>query len=186
MKVRNLIFLSITILLMIATRGHFSWASSIVHLPDFTIPALLIAGVYFRNSWIALTLIIFAIAIDNYAITVQGVSANCITPAYSFLPFTYYAVFWSAKFLTSLKFDNNIAKNSIIVFSIVSMQWFLATISYYAFTKTFAENGFNGFGSYLLQWSVVEIPLTLYWIGVIFIISSFIPKYILTPKAIAR
>jgi hypothetical protein len=34
------------------------------------------------------------VAIDNYAIVHQGVSAHCITPAYSLLPLTYYGIFW--------------------------------------------------------------------------------------------
>jgi hypothetical protein len=73
---------------MIATRGHDNWLSSFVHLPDFTIPALFIAGIYFRHFWVAFTLILSAIAVDNFAIIYQGISANCITPAYSVLPLT--------------------------------------------------------------------------------------------------
>jgi hypothetical protein len=50
-----------------------------LHLPDFTIPALFIAGVYFRKFWVVFTLILSSVAIDNYAIVHQGVSAHCIT-----------------------------------------------------------------------------------------------------------
>jgi hypothetical protein len=42
------------VLLMIVTRGHDNWLSSMLHLPDFTIPALFIAGVYFRKFWVVI------------------------------------------------------------------------------------------------------------------------------------
>ena len=84
-KARTLFAVFIMVLLMIATRGHTNWLSSIVHLPDFTIPALFIAGIYLRQFWVAFLIIISAIAIDNYVIVYEGISANCITPAYSVL-----------------------------------------------------------------------------------------------------
>jgi hypothetical protein len=172
---KTTLFLILAIALMIATRGHNSWIA-VSHLPDFTIPALFIAGVYFRSFFSVFTIIVSAVAIDNYAIVHQGISANCITPAYSFLPLTYYAVFYFSKYITSLSFDTSIVKNAITITAITSLQWFLATISYYAFTKTFAENGFNGFGEYLMQWSLVEIPPTLYFVFATFVVVSLVAK----------
>jgi hypothetical protein len=51
--------------------------------------------------WVAFTLIFSAIAVDNYAIMYQGISANCITPAYSVLPLTYYGIFWVGKHIST-------------------------------------------------------------------------------------
>jgi hypothetical protein len=175
MKTKNLIFLSIAIVLMIATRGHTSLFAT-MHLPDFTIPALFIAGMYFRTSFVVFSLILSAIAIDNYAIVHQGISVHCITPAYSFLSLTYYVVFYFSKYITALKFDISLVKNAIIITVITSLQWLLATMSYYAFTKTFAENGFDGFGAYLVKWSMVEIPPTLYFVLATFVVVSAFVK----------
>jgi hypothetical protein len=174
---KNILFLIISILLMTATRGHSNWASSFVHLPDFTIPALFIAGVYFRHSWVAFSIIITAISIDNYAIVEQGVSANCITPAYSFLPVTYYGVFWLSKFITHLKIDKNIVKNSFIIVAIASSQWLSATVSYYVFTATFTKTGWHEFSTYTMHWSIVEIPLALYWMIATVILLSLVPSF---------
>lgn len=153
---KNLLFLILAILLMVATRGHTS-LFAVAHIPDFTIPALFIAGVYFRSFYTALALIVSAVAIDNYAIVHQGISAHCITPAYSVLPLTYYAIFYFSKYITPQKF----VQSSVVVAAITGLQWFVATMSYYAFTQTFAEQGFTGFGEYLAKWSLVEIPPTL-------------------------
>jgi hypothetical protein len=130
-KNRTIFAVFIMVLLMIATRGHANWLASIVHLPDFTIPALFIAGIYLRQFWVAFVIILSAIAIDNYAIVHEGVSANCITPAYSVLPFTYYGIFWVGKYINSLNIDASIVKNALIIIAATSTQWLIATSSYY-------------------------------------------------------
>ncbi|SMM97892.1 Optional hypothetical component of the B12 transporter BtuM [uncultured Candidatus Thioglobus sp.] len=164
----------VMVLLMIATRSHISWLNAFVHLPDFTIPALFIAGVYFRKFWVAFVIILSAVAIDNYAIIEQGVSANCITPAYSLLPLTYYGVFWASKYLNTLKIDANIIKNALLIIAIASTQWLAATASYYAFTTSAWEK----FPAYIAHWSVVEIPVVLYWMIAVIISFTLVPRVI--------
>jgi hypothetical protein len=166
----------VMVLLMIATRGHDNWLSSIVHLPDFTLPALLIAGVYFRHFGVVFTLILSAVAIDNYAVIHQGISANCITLAYSVLPLTYYGVFWSGKYLNSLIVDKNIVKNSAIVVVAISTQWLVATSSYYYFTDAYAKTGWGDFPAYAAHWSVAEIPITLAWMAAVIIAFTLVPR----------
>ncbi|CAC9954598.1 Optional hypothetical component of the B12 transporter BtuM [uncultured Gammaproteobacteria bacterium] len=166
----------IMVLLMIATRGHDNWLSSFVHLPDFTIPALFIAGIYFRHFWVAFTLIFSAIAIDNYAIMYQGISANCITPAYSVLPLTYYGIFWVGKQISTLIIGDNIIKNAFVITTAVSMQWLVATGAYYFFTETYAKTGWGDFPTYVAHWSIAEISVTLYWMAAVIIIFTLTPR----------
>lgn len=175
-KIQTYFAVFMMLLLMIATRGHANWLASFVHLPDFTIPSLFIAGVYFRKFWVALTLIIGAVAIDNYAIVHQGVSANCITPAYSLLPLTYYGVFWASKTISTLMIDDNIVKNGVIITAITVTQWFVVTSAYYFFTATYTKTGWSNFPTYIAQWSMVEIPSVLYWMVVIMITFTLAPR----------
>ncbi len=179
-KIRTVFAVFIMVLLMIATRGHNNWISSIVHLPDFTIPALFIAGVYLRKFRVAFVIILSAIAIDNYAIVHEGIGANCITPAYSVLPFTYYGIFWIGKYISSLKIDSNIIKNTFVVVAASSTQWLIATSSYYFFTGAYAKTGWTNFYAYVTQWSMVEIPLVLYWIIAITIVFTLNHRYSFT------
>ncbi len=172
-KINKTIAIFIMLILMIATRGHANWLSSVIHLPDFTIPALFIAGVYFRAFWVAMVIIISAIAIDNYAIVHEGISANCITPAYSILPLTYYGVFWAGKYLTTLKIDRHIIENAAIIITASTAQWFIATISYFSWTTS----SWSKFGTYALHWSMAEIPLVLYWMVAILIVFTFNRHY---------
>jgi hypothetical protein len=180
-KTRTLFAVFIMVLLMIATRGHANWLSSIIHLPDFTIPALFIAGIYLRQFWVAFLIIISAIAIDNYAIVYEGVSANCITPAYSVLPFTYYAIFWAGKYMKSLNIDTSIVKNALIIIAATSAQWLVATSSYYFFTATYAKTGWANFPAYLAQWSTAEILPALYWMVAISIVFTLNHRYSFIP-----
>ncbi len=176
-KTKTIFAVFIMVLLMIATRGHSNWLSSIVHLPDFTIPALFIAGIYLRQFWVAFVIIISAIGIDNYAIVHEGVSANCITPAYSVLPFTYYGIFWIGKYISSLNIDTNIVKNVSIIIVAASAQWLIATSSYYFFTATYAKTGWANFPVYAQQWSIVEITPVLFWMLAVSIVFTLNHRY---------
>ena len=180
-ETKTLFAVFIMVLLMIATRGHSNWLSSLVHLPDFTIPALFIAGIYLRQFWVAFIIIISAIAIDNYAIVHEGVSAHCITPAYSVLPFTYYGIFWVGKYMSSLNIDTSIVKNAMIVIVAASTQWLVATSSYYFFTATYAKTGWANFPAYMAQWSVAEIAPVLYWMIAVSIVFTLNKRYSFIP-----
>jgi len=180
-KTRTVFAVFIMVLLMITTRGHANWLSSIVHLPDFTIPALFIAGIYLRKFWVAFVIILSAIAIDNYAIVYKGISANCITPAYSALPFTYYGIFWVGKYISSLEINTSFIKNAFIVVLATGAQWLIATSSYYFFTATYAKTGWSNFPAYISQWSVVEIPAVLYWMAAVSIVFTLNHRYSFIP-----
>jgi membrane-associated HD superfamily phosphohydrolase len=64
-QINTLFAVLMMVLLMIVTRGHDNWLSSMLHLPDFTIPALFIAGVYFRKFWVVFTLILSSVAVQQ-------------------------------------------------------------------------------------------------------------------------
>ena len=113
----------------------------------------------------------------------KGISANCITPAYSVLPFTYYGIFWVGKYISSLNIDTSIIKNAFVIITASSAQWLIATSSYYFFTATYAKTGWANFPAYAQQWSLVEIPPVLFWmlaVSIVFTLNyrySFIPYF---------
>ena len=172
----------IILLLIIATRGHASWLGSAIHLPDFTLPALFIAGIYLRRFWVAFSLILTAVAIDNYAIVHQGVSAHCITPAYSVLILSYALVFWAGKFVSSLVLNSAWFKNALMVIAVLSLQWLMATVSYYAFTASPWAN----FATYAAHWSWIEIMPVLSWMVVASITLTLNQRYRIVSNLVAR
>ena len=185
-KTKAIFAVFIMVLLMIATRGHANWLDSLVHLPDFTLPALFIAGVYLRKFWAAFVIIISAVAIDNYAIVHEGISANCITPAYSVLPLTYYGIFWAGKYMSSLNIDTSVVKNALIIIAATSAQWLVATSSYYFFTATYAKTGWSNFPAYIAQWSIAEIAPVLFWMAAVSIVFTLNHRYSFIPYFSAK
>ncbi len=170
---------SILMIILIITRSHS--ADSFVHLADSTLVSLIIAGVYFRHYLSPIILISIAVIVDNYAIFYQGVSANCITPAYSFLPLLYFLVYYFSKYITSLAINSviNLFKVSTILFSIISLEWLLATVSYYMFTNMLWAD----FYSYISKWFIIEVTSTIYYLIAIITIFSFINYLILKLKS---
>ena len=162
-QTKTVVALVIMIALMAISRAQSPFSAA--HMPDFTIPALFIAGVYFRQWIVPAILIVVAVAIDNFAIFYQGVSANCITPAYSILPLAYLAVYWGATKLDSLAIQN--AKQFVNVVAVVVVftvvEWFIATTSYYAFTTA----PWADFGSYVARWAPMEMLAVLTWMAVV-------------------
>ncbi len=147
---------------MMVTRSH----TSVVHLADITIPLLIIFGIYSKNLSYAHFTIIFALAIDNFMILYEGVSANCITPGYLILLASYYVIFSLSRFVSSIEINKFFYKKFSIIILLLAFQWFISTLSYYVFTKTFASSGFTGFLSYVNKWALPEILPSLIWIGI--------------------
>lgn len=168
----NRLLTFILVLMILLTRSNYL---SAVHLPDFTLPALIIAGMYIGGFMVAFLLIVSAILVDNYAIFYQGISANCITEAYSILLLLYYLVYYLAKFIPTfiIGFNLKFIKSVVFVIAIISLEWLLATASYYAFT----EAAWSDFAKYVLNWSFIEIPTTLSQLAVISIIITIFAKF---------
>lgn len=82
------------VILLITTRSHhFATLSQI--LPSASWSVFFLAGVYLRPAWVLALLLGLAAFLDYAAITVDGVSNFCISPAYiALLP--AYSLLWVA------------------------------------------------------------------------------------------
>jgi hypothetical protein len=78
---------------MVASRG--THADVGVALPDFTLAAFALAGLWLRSAGAFALLCGAAFAIDVVAVTLGGVSASCFSWAYPFLV-PAYACLWAA------------------------------------------------------------------------------------------
>lgn len=116
------------VLLMAVTRGsHFG---SPINLPDATLAIFLVAGFMLPRFTLAalaafLFLLLEAGGLDYYAITYQGVSDYCVSPAYWFLIPTY-ASMWLAGHWFAAHQQNNWA--SLALFGGVS--WLASSIAF--------------------------------------------------------
>lgn len=96
-KSRAWLVISGLVLAMALTRfNHFG---SALALPDASLAVFFLGGLYLARFsgalWVFIALLAEAALVDYYAITLQGSSDWCVTPAYSFLAVAY-AVLWFA------------------------------------------------------------------------------------------
>lgn len=132
------------VLLMAVTRGsHFG---SAINLPDATLAIFLVAGFMLpRYTLAALAAFIFLLleagGIDYYAITYNGVSDYCVSPAYWFLIPTYAGMWFAGHWFASRQQNS---WNALALFAGVS--WLATTVaflisngSFYLFSGHFTE-----------------------------------------------
>ena len=158
--------------LIILTRSHNSISILGHNLVDFTIPAIILSAIYLRKYFYVNFIVLLSVAIDNYAILYDGVSANCITPGYLLLIASYYLLFWMSRYINSIEISFSSLQVYLGLFLLISLQWFIATTSYYVFTETFTNNGFSLYFDYLSKWFFVETIPSIFWLLFISILLS--------------
>jgi len=165
------IFISICSLIVL-TRSHNSISIFGHTLVDFTIPAIIVSAIYLRKYFFVNCIVLLSVAIDNYAILYDGVSANCITPGYLLLIASYYLLFWMSRYINSIEIGVSSLQVYLGLFLLISLQWFIATTSYYVFTETFTNNGFSLYFDYLSKWFFVETIPSVFWLFFISILLT--------------
>lgn len=158
--------------LIILTRSHNSISILGHTLVDFTIPAIILSAIYLRKYFYVNFIVLLSVAMDNYAILYDGVSANCITPGYLLLIASYYLLFWMSRYINSIEISFSSLQVYLGLFLLISLQWFIATTSYYVFTETFTNNGFSLYFDYLSKWFFVETIPSIFWLLFISILLS--------------
>jgi len=164
LKKYQIYFFSIICLLVILTRTNNSLAWLSHYFGDFTVPAIIVSAIYLREYFYVNCIVLLSVAIDNYAILYEGVSANCITPGYLLLIASYYLLFWMSRYINSIEISLSSLQVYLGLFLLISIQWFMATTSYYVFTETFTNNGFNLYFDYLSKWFFVETIPSIFWL----------------------
>jgi len=165
------IFISICSLIVL-TRSHNSISIFGHTLVDFTIPAIIVSAIYLRKYFFVNCIVLLSVAIDNYAILYDGVSANCITPGYLLLIASYYLLFLMSRYINSIEIGVSSLQVYLGLFLLISLQWFIATTSYYVFTETFTNNGFSLYFDYLSKWFFVETIPSVFWLFFISILLT--------------
>ena len=181
MEQKTKFFLSLLILTLFVVLSRSNGLGVFNHLPDFTLVALFIAGVYLRSYIAPVILILTALAVDNYAVFYEGVSANCITPAYTILPLSYLIMYFGGKQVNSLVIMSFRQFTSVVFILVISSasQWLVATVSYYAFTSESWAN----FGVYALKWAPVELGYFFYQMTVVIVVFSVAKRLVILNRA---
>lgn len=169
----------ILISLMLITRGHNNPLNTLVHLPDFTLPALFIAGVYLRNILIPIFMIALAMGIDWYVITYNGVSDFCVTDAYMMLVPAYMAMFIGGNALNSLTVNST--GSFIKIFSVVMItgfiSWFVSSASFYWMAPYFIDPNWAGFVPRVEKYAPGAMLNLAKWMVAVVVVFSLNERY---------
>lgn len=135
---RSIALFALLVLLMAATRSHHF--DSLTHLPDASLAAFLLAGIYLPLAAFPALLLVAGLA-DYSAINYAGVSDWCFSPAYWFLIPTY-AVMWYAGRLYAARHSQSwrgLALFAATALLATSAAFVISSGSFYLFSGRFAE-----------------------------------------------
>ncbi len=142
----TLITITLLSLLMWITRGsHFD---SIYNLPDASLAIFLAAGFYLRKTWPLIWLMALAALLDYVAITYNGVSDFCVSPAYFFLIPTY-ACMWLAGRWLAARYKGALKNAVELVFASVistNIAFHISSGSFYLISGRFSDLSWATYG----------------------------------------
>ncbi|MDF4003676.1 hypothetical protein P3W33_09785 [Luteibacter sp. PPL552] len=153
-------------LVMIGTRFHHfgDW----LHLPDASMALFFLGGLYLRRHMAFVGFVALAVLVDWYSVSYAGVSAFCITLAYSFLPLAY-AVLWYAGRAIAPRFDGSL-RSHVIVFATLlasaSLSYVVSGGSFYFLGGRYAEPNLADYGVRLMTWGPRFVRTTACYVAV--------------------
>lgn len=150
--------------LMLATRFHHFGTA--LHLPDASMAIFFLGGLYLRKHWQFAVFALLAGVIDWAAVSLQGTSDFCVTPAYSFL-LPAYAVLWYGARLYANRMELTWTAALVAVGVAVvcaSLSFAISNGAFYWIGGKHADTSFAGWVASLLQWGPLFVRTTVTYI----------------------
>jgi len=147
-------------LVMIGTRFHHfgDW----LHLPDASMALFFLGGIYLRKHLLFVAFVALAVLVDWYSVSYAGVSAFCITLAYSFLPLAY-AVLWYAGRAVAPRFDGSLRSHVVVFVALLvsaSLSYMVSGGSFYFQGGRYPNPTFADYGVRLMTWGPLFVRTT--------------------------
>ncbi len=135
---KSLALFALMVLLMASTRSHHF--DALTHLPDASLAAFLLAGIYLPLLAFPALLVVAGIS-DYAAFNYAGVSDWCFSPAYWFLIPTYAVLFYAGRYYAARHSQTlrGLAMFCVIAFAATSLAFILSSGSFFLFSGRFAE-----------------------------------------------
>ena len=134
---KSIALFALLVLLMAATRSHHF--ASLTHLPDASLAAFLLAGIYLPLAAFPALLLVAGLA-DYSAINYAGVSDWCFSPAYWFLIPTYAVMWYAGRFYAARHSYSwrGLSLFAATSFAATSAAFVISSGSFYLFSGRFA------------------------------------------------
>ena len=137
-QTKSFALFALLVLLMATTRSHHF--DSLSHLPDASLAAFLLAGLYLPLAAFPALLVVAGLA-DYFAINYAGVSDWCVSPAYWFLIPTYAVLWFAGRYYARIHQHSlrSLGAFAAIAFAAVSAAFVISSGSFYLFSGRFAD-----------------------------------------------
>lgn len=158
---KSIALFALLVLLMAATRSHHF--DFLTHLPDASLAAFLLAGIYLPLAAFPALLLVAGVA-DYSAINYAGVSDWCLSPAYWFLIPTYAVMWYAGRFYAARHSQSwqGLSLFAMTALFATSAAFVISSGSFYLFSGRFA-------GMTALQYAD-----SVAWYYVPYLISAFL------------
>lgn len=155
---------------------HFG---SAVYLPDATLAVLFLGGLLIaRSGWLALALV-FAFAMDAYALGWKGVSDYCMSPGYWGLIPTYALVWGAGRWLARREKPFAAVPYALFGWAATSIAFVLSNAFWYGFSDKVTTMPVTAFSQAVAQYYLPYVGYTLMYLGLAWVAYACLKSGIL-------
>ncbi len=175
-------------ILMAATRFHHFGDS--ISLPDASLAAFFLAGLWVGGWKFFVLLLIEAGLIDYVAISQFSVSDYCISPAYVFLIPTYASLWFAGRYCARFKTvqPTELMIQFGMLFAATTIAFTISNGSFYLLSGKFADLSWVEYTTRVAQYYLPYVSATLIYTVVIFalvkIVSSLATTWVKPPASV--
>ena len=158
-------------LLLAMALTRFNHFGSSVALPDASLAVFFLAGLYLAKfngaRWVFITLLAEAALVDYFAITIDGVSNWCVTPAYGFLAFAYGAMWFAGNWFAPR--HTLTGKSLFEIFTVATaattLAFIISNVSFFLFSGRYAEMSALEYTSRVVQYLGSYVAVALMYVA---------------------
>ena len=130
-----------------------------------------LAGLYLAKfngaHWVFITLLAEAALVDYFAITIDGVSNWCVTPAYGFLAFAYGAMWFAGNWFAPR--HTLTGKSLFEIFTVATaattLAFIISNVSFFLFSGRYAEMSALEYTSRVVQYLGSYVAVALMYVA---------------------
>jgi len=166
---RSWVLIAELVLAIALTRlNHFG---SSVTLPDASLAVFFLCGLYLASfpkaHWVFVALLLEAALVDYCAVTIDGVSNWCVTPAYSFLVFAYGAMWVAGRWFAQR--HTLAARNLLGLFALAAVAstiaFVISNVSFFLFSGRYADMSLLEYTSRVAQYWSSYVGVALFYVA---------------------
>ena len=178
----TLIGIALVALILLTRTSHFGTS---VLLPDATIAALFLTGIFMKKlRWLAISIVV-AFAVDFYALGFAGVSDYCMSLGYWGLIPTYAMVWGAGRYIA--KQDHPFALTVFVPAALLStsLAFILSNAFWYAFSDKVNTLTVMEFSQRVAHYYTPYLSYTIFYIGSAWVVQAAFKKLSVASNQIA-